>query len=69
MERQVETINMSSSQFVAYAVSVSRTADSWDEAENAFGGPARWEAAGHAEPFYENGVSKPAPPAEVGSCS
>ena len=69
MERPVETINMSPSQFVSYAVSVSRTADSWDEAEHAFGGPARWDGAVKAEPLFENGVYKPAQPAQVGSRS
>jgi hypothetical protein len=36
--------DMSSSRFVAYAASVSRTADSWDGAGLAFTG-ARWDLA------------------------
>lgn len=37
------TSDMSSSGFVSYAIEVARSAVSWDAAERAFCGRARWE--------------------------
>ena len=34
---------MTSTGFVAYAIEVARTTDSWDEAERAFSGRPRWD--------------------------
>jgi hypothetical protein len=44
------TGEMTSSGFVAYAIEVARETVSWDDAGEAFEGPARWDAPAEAHP-------------------
>lgn len=55
------TSGMTSTGFVAYAIAVSRESDSWDAAELAFTGPARWEAGLESPPQAEIVESERAP--------
>jgi len=47
------TAEMTSTGFVAYAIEVARSTETWKDAENAFCGPARWESVPEAETAFQ----------------